>query len=204
MAKSYPKIRWIWKLISLRLILNFPNVSRRPQIMKLYRNVLEKTNSPKVLNENYLLQKKKQKTKTEFTHHLWVQTNRVELWGREHEKITIWPNNSYRFLENIRSAVLLSNRTWRPGNRNLRQNFPRFSRQLFSEQLQPVASEHYLQHKITLLHILFGELCHCNWRASHKIGKWHKSEAASRNSLELEKFIYFNNLYTILANDTIP
>ena len=49
----------------------------------------------------------------------------------------------------------LSNRTWRPGNRNLRQNFPRFSRQLFSEQLQPVASEHYLQYKITLLHNTF-------------------------------------------------
>ena len=31
--------------------------------MKLYRNVVEKTNSPKVLNANYLLQKKNKKQK---------------------------------------------------------------------------------------------------------------------------------------------
>ena len=37
---------------------NFPNVSRRHKIMKLYRNVVERTNSPEVLNANYILQKK--------------------------------------------------------------------------------------------------------------------------------------------------
>ena len=108
---------------------NFPNVSRRPKIMKLYRNVVERTNSPEVLNANYILQKKQSSLnifvyrQTELNYE--GQNMKKWLFTSNLYKVTVLtiPKNSWK------TSVVqcsLSNRTWRPGKKIYVRIFPDF------------------------------------------------------------------------------
>ena len=165
---------------------NFPNASRRPKIMKLYRNVVERTNSPEVLNANYILQKKQSSLnifeyrQTELNYE--GQNMKKWLFTSNLYKVTVLtiPKNSWK------TSVVqcsLSNRTWRPGKKIYVRIFPDFHDSYSQSNSSQLPLNIIFSTKLRCYTILFGELCHCDWRASHKIGKWHKSEATSRNSL---------------------
>ena len=97
--------------------------------MKLYRNVVERTNSPEVLNANYILQKKQSSLnifeyrQTELNYE--GQNMKKWLFTSNLYKVTVLtiPKNSWK------TSVVqcsLSNRTWRPGKKIYVRIFPDF------------------------------------------------------------------------------